>query len=165
MEDGPMDYDQTGLLAHIREQFRISWHGTHGANHWARVLHHGKHIAAQTGADLLVVELFAFLHDSCREDDYRDPEHGARGAEFAHSLNGRFFHLTGDRLDTLCFAIRDHSGGDVSTDPTIQTCWDADRLDLWRVGIVPTAPFISDIALDRVDHAYDLSMKTRQLGR
>ncbi|MCD8516685.1 MAG: hypothetical protein LRY61_05360 [Burkholderiaceae bacterium] len=165
MEDGPMDYDQTGLLAHIREQFRISWHGTHGANHWARVLHHGKHIAAQTGADLLVVELFAFLHDSCREDEYRDPEHGARGGGICAQPERQVFHLTGDRLDTLCFAIRDHSGGDVSTDPTIQTCWDADRLDLWRVGIVPTAPFISDIALDRVDHAYDLSMKTRQLAR
>lgn len=61
-----LDYDRTGLLGHIRPQFQINWHGTHGASHWARVLHHGRHIGTQTKADPPIVELFAFLHDSCR---------------------------------------------------------------------------------------------------
>ena len=34
-------YDKQGMLTAIREQFKIDWHGIHGANHWARVLHHG----------------------------------------------------------------------------------------------------------------------------
>ena len=157
-----LDYDRKGLLAHIRQQFQINWHGTHGASHWSRVLHHGKHIGCQTGADPLIIELFAFLHDSCRWDEYCDPDHGPRAAEFTHGLNGRFFNLTGKQLDDLCFAIRHHSGGDVSTNVTVQTCWDADRLDLWRVGITPSPRYISDIAFDRLDHAFDLCIKSKK---
>jgi uncharacterized protein len=37
-------------------------------------------------------------------------------------------------LHTAC---ADHTKGLLDADITIQTCWDADRLDLGRVGIVP----------------------------
>jgi len=43
----------------------------------------------------------------------------------------------------LDYAIRHHVDGDVSDDPTIGTCWDADRLDLGRVGIVPDERYMS----------------------
>ena len=43
----------------------------------------------------------------------------------------------------LDYAIRHHVDGDVSDDPTIGTCWDADRLDLGRVGIVPDEQYMS----------------------
>ena len=148
-----MTYQRPELLKHIRDQFKIDWHGIHGANHWARVLHHGQRIAKARDGDLLVVELFAFLHDSCRLDDYRDPLHGERGAEFAYGVNGQFFHLDGQQLDNLCFAIRHHSGGDISTNVTIQTCWDADRLDLGRVGIIPSPKFLSKEAAELIDQA------------
>ena len=36
-------------------------------------------------------------------------------------------------------AIRDHSDGLSAGDITVLTCWDADRLDLGRVGIRPRA--------------------------
>ena len=62
-------YDKQGMLKAIREQFKVSWHGIHGANHWARVLHHGITIGTERSADLLVIELFAFLHDSQRHSD------------------------------------------------------------------------------------------------
>ena len=153
-----MTYQRPELLKHIRDQFKIDWHGIHGANHWARVLHHGQKIAKARVGDLLVVELFAFLHDSCRLDDYRDPLHGERGAEFAYGVNGQFFHLDSKQLDSLCFAIRHHSGGDVSTDPTIQSCWDADRLDLGRVGIIPSPRFLSNEAAQLIDEAFDWSI-------
>ena len=153
-----MTYQRPELLKHIRDQFKIDWHGIHGANHWARVLHHGQKIAKAREGDLLVVELFAFLHDSCRLDDYRDPLHGERGAEFAYGVNGQFFHLDRKQLDSLCFAIRHHSGGDVSMDPTIQSCWDADRLDLGRVGIIPSPRFLSNEAAQLIDEAFDWSI-------
>jgi hypothetical protein len=51
-------YDKQGMLTAIRKQFRIDWHGIHGANHWARVLHHGMAIGAERSADLLIVELY-----------------------------------------------------------------------------------------------------------
>jgi uncharacterized protein len=134
-------YDKQGMIAAIREQFRISWHGIHGANHWARVLHHGMTIGTERSADLLVVELFAFLHDSQRHSDGGDHYHGRRGAEYARSLNTVYFELTAPRIDALCEAIEHHSGGKVHDHATIQTCWDADRLDLGRVSITPSPKF------------------------
>lgn len=147
-------YDRAGLLAEIRQNFTLDWVGHHGANHWGRVRSHALAIAKARGADALVVELFAFLHDSQREDEWADPGHGARGAEYAHSLQGKFFDLQPAQLDRLAYAIRHHSGGDVSTDATIQSCWDADRLDLGRVGIKPAAEFLSSEGASRIKLAY-----------
>ena len=39
----------------------------------------------------------------------------------------------------LIYGCRHHSDGFVEGDVTIRTCWDADRLDLGRVGIKPCA--------------------------
>ena len=154
------DYDRSGLIALIKSEFKLDWQGIHGANHWARVLHHGKNIGQLRKADLLVVELFGFLHDSCRLDDARDPLHGARAAEFAHGIHGDYYQLQAKQLDTLCYALKHHSGGEVSTDKTIQTCWDADRLDLGRVGILPSSAFLSPEAHIFIDLAYDWSTQT-----
>ena len=151
------DYDQSGLIALIKSEFKLDWQGIHGANHWARVLNHGKNIGQIRKADLLVVELFGFLHDSCRFNDGRDPKHGERAAEFAHSIHGDFFQLQSKQLDALCQALKYHSGGEVSTNKTIQTCWDADRLDLGRVGIFPSAQYLSQEASIFIDLAYDWS--------
>lgn len=152
-------YDRAGLIALIKSEFKLDWGGIHGANHWARVLHHGKTIGELRQADLLVVELFGFLHDSCRLNDGRDPRHGQRAADFAHGIHGDFYQLTPKQLDALCFAMQHHSGGEVSTNPTIQTCWDSDRLDLGRVGIIPSPKFISAEGAQFIDYAFDLSLK------
>lgn len=152
-----IEFDRTGLIAHIKQEFKIDWHGIHGANHWARVLHHGKSIGQIRKADLMVIELFGFLHDSCRLNDGRDPKHGERAAEFAHGMHGEYFQLQPSQLDKLCYAMQHHSGGEVSTDITIQTCWDSDRLDLGRVGITPSQKYLSKEATRFIDVAYDWS--------
>ena len=152
-------YDKVGLIALLRNEFRLDWKGIHGAPHWARVLHHGRYLAVKSGADLQVIELFALLHDSQREDEWRDPEHGVRAAEFASSLNGKLFNLTDHQIEKLITAMSGHSDGDVADDVTIQTCWDADRLDLGRVGKVPEARFLSMHAAQRIDYACRLSMR------
>ena len=154
-------YDKQGMIAAIREQFKISWHGIHGANHWARVLHHGITIGTERSADLLVIELFAFLHDSQRHSDGGDYYHGKRGAEYARSLNTVYFELTAPRIDALCEAIEHHSGGKVHDHATIQTCWDADRLDLGRVSITPSPKFLSQEAVKHIDEAYRWSREHR----
>jgi uncharacterized protein len=51
--------------------------------------------------------------------------------------------LDRDRLALLEHAIRHHTAGLTSADPTIGTCWDADRLDLGRVGMRPRERFMS----------------------
>ena len=150
-------YDRSGLIALIRSEFKLDWQGIHGANHWARVLHHGKNIGELRKADLLVIELFGFLHDSCRWSDGRDAQHGERAAEFAHGIHGDYYQLQPKQLDELCHALRHHSGGEVSTNKTIQTCWDADRLDLGRVGIFPSPQYLSQEANIFIDLAYDWS--------
>jgi uncharacterized protein len=69
-------------------------HGIHGVAHWQRVREKGVRIAKQTGANPLIVELFAFLHDCCREDDGTDSGHGERAAEFGLSLRKSILHLS-----------------------------------------------------------------------
>ncbi len=157
-----MDYKRPQLVQYLKEQFRLEWDGIHGANHWTRVLYHSRQIGEERQADLLVVELFGFLHDSCRENDGRDPKHGERAAELAKALNTQYFDLKPKQLDTLCYAITHHSGGEVSTNATIQTCWDGDRLDLGRVGIVPSPKYLSAEAHRLIDTAFEMSIRSHQ---
>lgn len=155
-------YDRAGLLDQIRSRFLLDWAGHHGAHHWGRVRHHALAIARLRGADAVVVELFAFLHDSQREDEWEDPYHGARGAEYARAMQGRFYDLNPKALSRLTYAIQHHSGGEVSTDATIQTCWDADRLDLGRVGITPKARYLSAEGAARIEVAHRWSRGERR---
>jgi uncharacterized protein len=57
-----------------------------------------------------------------------------RGGLLARRLNGELLGLPGDRLDLLEAACKGHTDGRTSDDPTIGACWDADRLDLCRLG-------------------------------
>jgi uncharacterized protein len=153
------DFDRSGLLKAILAQFRIKQHGAHGPSHWARVRKHGLTVGGAVGADLLVVELFAFLHDSQRENEYSDPSHGARAAVYAQSLNGTYFSLAPEQLAKLCIATTGHSEGKIHRDPTIQTCWDADRLDLGRVGTKPRAKYLSAEGAKHIESAYAWSIR------
>ena len=130
-----MVYDD--LLALLRQQFILSWDGIHGISHWTRVRHNGLRLAKLTGANPQIVEIFAFIHDSQRVNDGGDPEHGLRAAEFAASLRGSLITLSDNDLVLLQYACEHHTYGLTEADVTVQTCWDADRLDLGRVGIMP----------------------------
>ncbi|MCC6781322.1 MAG: hypothetical protein IT457_00655 [Planctomycetes bacterium] len=115
----------------------MDWRGIHGAPHWARVRANGLRLCERTGANPRVVELFAFLHDVCRVDDGTDPDHGRRAAELAIALAGHAFVLDDAELDDLTLACEAHSEGRQSASLTVLCCWDADRLDLGRVGVRP----------------------------
>ena len=125
------------LLEAIRTQYRLRWEGIHGISHWARVRTIGRRLAEHTGADQAAVELFAVFHDACRTNDDRDPDHGRRGAELATRLRRTVFDLPDPAFALLVAACADHTEGRTEGDVTVQTCWDADRLDLGRVGIAP----------------------------
>jgi uncharacterized protein len=124
-----------GLVETILRHYALSPRGIHGLTHWARVLENGRNLARRTGARIEVVELFAVFHDARRLNDGWDPEHGFRGAELAGKVRGEHFHLSEVDFDLLYQACRDHTGGATTADITVQTCWDADRLDLGRVRI------------------------------
>ena len=67
------------------------------------------------------------------------------------------FELSAKRMDALCKAIEHHSCGKVHDHAMIQICWDADRLDLGRVGIKPITKFMSQEAVKHIDEAYRCS--------
>jgi uncharacterized protein len=139
------------ILDAVLEDYTLPWDGAHGIAHWARVLENGRRLASETGANLAVVELFAVLHDSRRVNEGTDPEHGPRAAEFAETLRDRLLIELPDReFRLLHHACWGHTHERYHADITIQTCWDADRLDLGRVGITPDPAFLcSDTAKQR----------------
>ncbi len=125
------------LISFARKEFRLDWEGIHGAPHWSRVRHNGLKLAAHTGANTRVVEYFAFIHDLGRKNDNHDPEHGYRAAMIAEKIAGDLIEVTDSELALLTEACTSHSDGHLIADVTVMTCWDADRLDLGRVGIKP----------------------------
>lgn len=125
------------LIRTLSAHFALEWSGIHGAPHWERVRENGLKIAQLTGARAHVVELFAFLHDLKRRNEWRDPDHGPRAERFVKKLLGAGLDLDGHDFELLVTACRHHSDGLMTGDVTILTCWDADRLDLGRVGIKP----------------------------
>lgn len=127
----------TALIKEILDHYSLPVFGTHGITHWARVHENGLRLAAETGANEKVVRLFAVLHDSRRQNEALDPGHGKRGAELAKSLRGSFFRVSDHEFELLYEACVSHTDGETESDITIQTCWDADRLDLGRVSIWP----------------------------
>jgi uncharacterized protein len=107
----------------------------HGIAHWARVLENARRIAPLTGADPRVLELFAVLHDSRRERDGYDPEHGPRAAALARELRADI-DLGDEAFAWLLEACDSHTRGAPFDAPaTVLTCLDADRLDIPRVGM------------------------------
>ena len=125
------------IVRAILEEYALSWHGDHGVAHWARVLENGLRLSAVTRANVEVVQLFAVFHDSKRVNEATELQHGRFGAEFAAELRGKWFDLPDDEFAVLYRACLGHSHERTHPDITIQTCWDADRLDLGRVGITP----------------------------
>src|ERR1044072_8034735 len=89
------------------------------------------------GEGILVVRLFAALHDSQRVNDGWDEGHGARGAAYARAMRGSLFEMEDKLFKKLEKACAGHELGMVSEDGLIGSCWDADRLDLVREGALP----------------------------
>lgn len=127
------------LLRAVTDQMElVEGETAHGPDHWLQVAFNGMLLARTTGADTAVVRLFALFHDARRFDEWEDPDHGPRGAALAREWRGVRYELDDRRFDLLVRACREHTSARAPTgDPTVDTCLDADRLDLARVGILP----------------------------
>lgn len=153
-------HDYSAIARAILAEYRLRPEGTHGVVHWARVWDNGMRVASETGADAEVVRLFALFHDSRRENEYHDDDHGLRGGELASSLRGTLVHLDPPRFELLYEACRLHTNGHTEGDPTLQACWDGDRLDLGRVGTMPAAHRLcTDAAWSMIPWAYKRSVQ------
>ena len=129
------------LIRTIREQYALDWRGIHGISHWCRVYENGMLLAKQEGVARGVVQLFSVFHDAGRRSEGYDENHGPRGAELARQLralcpvNDREFLL-------LVTACSEHTRARCHDDLTVRACFDADRLDLGRVGNKPDPRFL-----------------------
>lgn len=140
----PLPFDEEKLWQHVLAQYHGGATSIHGPAHWRRVRRNGLLLATQSGADVVVVRLFSVFHDSRRLNDGWDHGHGARGAEFAQALRKDWLsQITDDQFDLLHYACTWHTDAEQHEDPTIGTCFDADRLDLGRVSIIPSSKFMS----------------------
>lgn len=135
--------DFNRLREKVLSDYKGDCFSVHGVFHWRRVEAKGLRIAVSNGASADVVRLFAIFHDSCRTNDDFETTHGERAAEYARSLRGEFFDIDDCEFERLAVACSRHTFGERHADPTIGACWDADRLDLNRVGITPDPDMMS----------------------
>lgn len=143
IDDTPKEIIQRALPL-VKEVFALDFNdGIHGVAHWSRVWHHGKRMAQELDVNPRIPAWFSFLHDSQRENDDYDENHGSRAADFAMILrNQGNIGLDRREFDALCYAMQKHSDGHTEADVSVQVCWDADRLDLGRVGITPNGKYL-----------------------
>jgi len=157
----PSPIVQQNYVDFLADSFQLSHNGHHGLEHWMRVLINGRLLAEENGADVEVIEHFALIHDVMRESEDLDLYHGSRAADFIKSIAGTWIRLDDQQLRKLMNACRYHSVGRLDPDTTIQTCWDADRLDLGRVGKHPKKTYLgSRLARDEnfMKMAYERSV-------
>jgi uncharacterized protein len=119
----------------VLEGYALAPGGTHGVGHWARVLENGLRLVSGAGVNPDIISLFAVLHDARRVDEYTDQGHGCRGARLTKQLRGTLFQLPDKDFMLLLQACAEHTDGGTEAALAVQICWDADRLDLPRVGL------------------------------
>lgn len=145
----------TTFLAQANKDSRI-----HGIEHWERVELFGRMLADESfmqNADIDVITWFAYLHDCMRENDFDDPQHGPRAAEYIDTIRTSYLsELNDEQIAKLKRACALHTSTHRTGDITIDTCFDADRLDLPRVGIKPQPELMATKAgYNRAIKAYD----------
>lgn len=110
---------------------------THGIEHWDRVAKFGEMLYVD-GVDINVVVAFAYLHDVERINNYVDDMHGQRASMLVDSIRHNYLRdFNDEQVSLLKYACELHTLKHRTGNITIDTCFDADRLDLPRVGITP----------------------------
>ena len=111
---------------------------THGVEHWDRVAMFGR-MLFQEGADMDVIMAFAYLHDSERMNNAEDINHGMRASKLIDTIRQtKLTELDDEQVEKLKRACELHTIEHRTGDITIDVCFDADRMDLLRVGIMPS---------------------------
>ena len=109
----------------------------HGISHWDRVARNADRLKTND-VDVLVVKAFAYIHDVERINDDEDPQHGPRAARLVDEIRSTVLDfLNKEEIRQLKVACRLHTTTWKTEDATVNACFDADRLDLGRVGITP----------------------------
>lgn len=149
-------FKNQSLLNIVISQFQLDINDDHGIKHWERVYHNTQLLSNYYNIKSDVFELFSLLHDSKREDEYEDLKHGKRAALFVKELvNSEIINISKEDKNRLVFACSNHTVTNTKAklfnDLIVQICFDADRLDIGRVGIIPEEKyFCTDFAKELV---------------
>ena len=109
----------------------------HGVSHWDRVAKFGDDLYT-CDVDMLVVKAFAYIHDVERVNECEDLQHGPRAAKLVDEIRSTLLDFMNDKeIQQLKDACKLHTTTWRTEDATVNACFDADRLDLGRVGITP----------------------------
>jgi uncharacterized protein len=141
----PYAPDPERLINAVLERSTSRSSPLHGEEHWRAVAAAGISIGSvTTGAHVPIVFLFALFHDALRWNEHHDPDHGGRGAALTEELlDEGLISLPDEPRRLLESACRLHSDGFTTQDPTVGACWDADRVNLWRVWMTPDPSLMS----------------------
>ena len=137
------------ILDLLRKESAVFASPIHGVHHWKAVERNGYHLSNFNGADNKVISYFAYFHDCMRTNEDEDPNHGLHGAQFAEK-HRELIELNESQFKQLTKACEGHTDGERPKCMTINTCWDADRLDIGRVGIIPKSEFLHSTEAKRI---------------
>lgn len=141
------------LLSSIREQAKAHFSqakGSHDWDHTLRVHRLCRRIGAAEGADLLVTEAAAYLHDIGRGQQDRSQGtlcHAESGAAIAREMLSAF-PLADERKENIMHCIAAHRFRRGDTPRTIEACvlFDADKLDaIGAVGVARAFLFAGEL--------------------
>ena len=121
-------------------------YSVHGVSHWDRVARNAE-VLTTSDVDELVVKAFAYIHDVERVNESDDLQHGPRAALLVDEIRSSELSFLNDQeIEQLKEACRLHTLRHRTEDATVNACFDADRLDLGRVGITPNPDKMATVA-------------------
>lgn len=120
----------------------------HGELHWRAVAAAGIEIASSVSERSDIALAFGMIHDSQRERDDWDPDHGVRAANWLICSVTLASLIGTEERELLASACLYHDRGMTTQNPLIGTLWDADRINLWRVGLCPDESYFSVLSGD-----------------
>jgi len=129
------------VLKKIVDEFYIKHSYIHGTPHWSRVFYFGHYLSELNDHDKENAAFFSIFHDSKRFEDNSDPLHGQRGAEFFKTFD-KIIHVSPEQKEIIYEACKVHNTLKQSDIIEVGLCLDSDRLDLWRVGIIPENEYL-----------------------
>ena len=119
------------------KHYQIGYNSIHGISHWDRVARNADFLWT-SDVNRMVVKAFAYIHDVERVNENDDPQHGPKAAKLVDEIRSSVLSfLNGQEIELLKEACRLHTTTLRTEDATVNACFDADRLDLGRVGITP----------------------------
>lgn len=113
----------------------------HGISHLRRVAYLSGRYAYILKINLNDAVIAGYLHDCARENDSNGNSHAYESAYLAKGIIQGNLPVT--NINKIFYTIYHHADGITTKDPFMGCIWDADRLNLLRIGIIPNEKLLS----------------------